>query len=141
MKIVVLWLVECMQMEIIKYWMFCEIIYCSHIINFSNYYYKISYINRNLSTVLWVHVCMARRVLRFRIGETTSRYGGYLRICWVSNREQPTRGVPPAWDLVEELTTPHRKKIYILFRNSSLSLEIGQILWYNVGVQEIIISN
>ena len=38
------------------------------------------------------------------------RYGGELRIYWISSRGQPTRGGPPAWGLGEVLTTPARKK-------------------------------
>jgi hypothetical protein len=33
------------------------------------------------------------------------RYGGYLRINWISSRGQPTKGGPPAWGLGEVLTT------------------------------------
>jgi hypothetical protein len=34
---------------------------------------------------------------------------GYLRIHWISSREQPSRGSPPTWRLVSGLTSPHRK--------------------------------
>ena len=30
----------------------------------------------------------------------------------ISSRGQPTRGGPPAWELGEVLTTPHRKNVY-----------------------------
>jgi hypothetical protein len=49
-------------------------------------------------------------VLRLRMEEKASRYGGQLRIYWISSRGQPTRGGPPAWGLGRGLTTPHRKK-------------------------------
>jgi hypothetical protein len=44
-------------------------------------------------------------------GGTASRYGGLLRIHWISSRGQLTRGGPPAWGLGEVLTTPHHKKL------------------------------
>jgi hypothetical protein len=37
------------------------------------------------------------------------RYGGQLRIYWISCRGQPTRGGPPAWGLGKVLTTPPRQ--------------------------------
>ena len=43
------------------------------------------------------------------------RYGGQLRIHWISSREQPMRGGLPAWGLGEVLTTPPREKT--LLRN------------------------
>jgi hypothetical protein len=33
------------------------------------------------------------------MGETASRYEGYMRIYWISSGGQPTRGGPPAWGL------------------------------------------
>jgi hypothetical protein len=42
------------------------------------------------------------------------RYGGRLRVYWISNRGQPTRGGPPYWGLGEVLTTTPREKIKIL---------------------------
>jgi hypothetical protein len=50
-------------------------------------------------------VTAAWRVLGLRIEETASRYGGYLRIYWISSRRQPTVGGPPAWRLGGGLTT------------------------------------
>jgi hypothetical protein len=41
-------------------------------------------------------ITTAWRVLRLRMEETASRYGGCLRIYRTSSREQPTRGDPPA---------------------------------------------
>ena len=38
----------------------------------------------------------------------------WLRIWWISSRAEPTRGGLPAWELVEGLTTPHRKKKYFV---------------------------
>jgi hypothetical protein len=48
-------------------------------------------------------VTTAWRVLRLRMEETLSKYGGNCR-------GQPTMGGPPAWGLGVGLTTPHRKK-------------------------------
>jgi hypothetical protein len=42
------------------------------------------------------------------------RYGGQLRIHWISSRGQPTRGGPQAWGLGEVLTTPPREKNIML---------------------------
>jgi hypothetical protein len=56
-----------------------------------------------------VYIILARRVLRLRMEETPSSYGGKLRIYWISSRGQPTRGGPPAWGLCVGLATPHRK--------------------------------
>jgi hypothetical protein len=70
------------------------------------------------------HHCMAR--LQVADGGTTSRYGGQLRIYWISCRGQPTKRGPPAWGLGEGLTTAHRKNLTML-RNGYLSLGIG--LW------------
>jgi hypothetical protein len=50
------------------------------------------------------------RVLRFRMEEMPFRYGGKLRIYWISSRGEPTRGCSPALGLGVRLTTPHRKK-------------------------------
>jgi hypothetical protein len=49
-------------------------------------------------------------VLRLRMEETPSSYGGQLRIYLISSRGHPTRGGPPAWGLGVGLITPHRKK-------------------------------
>jgi hypothetical protein len=55
-------------------------------------------------------VTMAWRVLRLRMEETPSSFGGKLQIYLLSSRGQPTRGGPPAWGLGVELTAPHHKK-------------------------------
>jgi hypothetical protein len=44
-------------------------------------------------------VTTAWRVLRLQMEEKASRYGGQLRIYWISSRGQPTRGGSPAWGL------------------------------------------
>jgi hypothetical protein len=51
-------------------------------------------------------VTTAWRVLRLRMEETPSSFGGKLQI---SSRGQPTRGGPPAWGLGVGLTTHHKK--------------------------------
>jgi len=44
-----------------------------------------------------------------------------LYIYWMSSREQPTRGSPPAWELGLGLTSPHRKNVmcYEMFQSAS----------------------
>jgi hypothetical protein len=53
-------------------------------------------------------VTTAWRVLRLRMEEKASRYGGYLRIDRTSSRGQPTRCGTPAWGLGVRVTI-HRK--------------------------------
>jgi len=60
--------------------------------------------------VTWVPVTAAWRVVILRMEETASRYGGKLRIYWISSDGQPTRVGPSIWVLYEGLTTPRRKK-------------------------------
>jgi hypothetical protein len=62
-----------------------------------------SILGESLVTTAW-------RVLRLRMEETPSRCGGYLRIYWITSREQPTRGYPPAGGSGVGLTTRHLKK-------------------------------
>ena len=45
----------------------------------------------------------------------------------LNKQSRTASGGPPAWGLVEGLTTPHRKKR--LLRILQISLGIGQILW------------
>jgi len=56
-------------------------------------------------------VTTAWRVFRLRMKMTASRYGGQLRIYWISSRWQPTRGGPPPWWLGVGLRIPHHKKV------------------------------
>jgi hypothetical protein len=49
-----------------------------------------SMLGGSLVTTTW-------HILRLRIEETPSRFGGRLRIYWISSRGQPTRAGPPAW--------------------------------------------
>jgi hypothetical protein len=61
--------------------------------------------------VIWVPLTTAWRILELRKEETDSRYGGQLRIYWISSRGQLTRTGPQAWMLGEGLTTlPSKKK-------------------------------
>jgi len=46
-------------------------------------------------------------------GGKASKYGGRMRIYWISIRGQPTKGGPPAWGFGVGLTTPHRKKEFV----------------------------
>jgi hypothetical protein len=55
-------------------------------------------------------VIMAWRVVRLRMEETPSSFGGQLRVYWIRNRGQPTSGGPPAWGLGVGLTSARRKK-------------------------------
>jgi hypothetical protein len=77
-------------------------------------------------------VTTACHVLGLRIEETASRYGGYLRICWISCRGLPTVGGPPAWGLGGGLTTLPRKTQYLL-RITTHSLGTGRITWRNLS--------
>jgi hypothetical protein len=65
--------------------------------------YILSMLGGSFVTTAWC-------VLRLRMEETPSSFGGWLRIYWISSRGQPTRGGLPAWELGVGLTTPHRKK-------------------------------
>jgi hypothetical protein len=77
-------------------------------------------------------VTMAWRVLGLWIKKTASRYGGYMRIYWISSRGQPTVGGPPAWGLGGGLTTLPRKSQYLL-RITKHSLGTGRITWHNLS--------
>jgi hypothetical protein len=81
------------------------------LINFvSNIFFPKSYASFMPPMLSGSLVTTAWRDLRLRMEEKASRYGGQLRIYWISSRGQPTRGGPPAWGLGGGVTTPHRKK-------------------------------
>jgi len=46
---------------------------------------------------MWVPVTTACCILGLRMEETASRYGGQLRIYWISSRGKPTVGGYIAW--------------------------------------------
>jgi hypothetical protein len=75
-------------------------------------------------------VTTARHVLRSRMEEMVSRYGGQLWIYRISSRGQPTGAGPPAWGLGGGLTTPHHKTPHLLC-NILKILRAGWILWQN----------
>jgi hypothetical protein len=62
---------------------------------------------------MWVPLTTTWRVLVFRMEETASRYGRYLRIYWIGSRRRPTRGDPSDWGLDEVLTTSYWLRIGI----------------------------
>jgi hypothetical protein len=66
-------------------------------------------------------VTTAWRVLRLRMEEKASRYGGQVRINLISRSGQPTTDGPPAWGLDVGLTIPHRKKgiYYEMFQSAT----------------------
>jgi hypothetical protein len=70
---------------------------------------------------MWVPVATAWRFLESRLKETASRCGGKLQVYRISSRGQPTRGGPPARELIEGLTIPHRKTpaCYEIFHRAS----------------------
>jgi len=77
---------------------------------------------------MWIPVTTAWHPLGLWMVKTASRYGGQFRIYWISSRAQQKRGGPPAWELDEALTTPHRKKsasYEMLHRTSALNGLIG----------------
>jgi len=59
--------------------------------------------------MVWTLVTVAWRVFWLRIKNTASGYVGYLRMYWISSREQPTRGGPPPLGLNDGLTICHIK--------------------------------
>jgi hypothetical protein len=69
-------------------------------------------------------VTTAWRVLRLRMEETASKYGGYLRIYLISSLGQSTRGGPPAWGLGVRLIIPHHKNKLV---NATKDLGPGRI--------------
>jgi hypothetical protein len=69
-------------------------------------FFKCNYIEATLGGAL---VSTVWRVLRLQM-ETTSSYGGMLRIVSISSQGQPTRSGPPARGLRVGLTTPYHKK-------------------------------
>jgi hypothetical protein len=65
-------------------------------------------------------------------GGKSSRYGGQMRIYWISSRGHSTRGGPPAWVLGVGLTIPHRKN-FLLLRNVLKRLGPELILWHGLS--------
>jgi hypothetical protein len=51
-----------------------------------------------------------------------SRYGGQLRIYWISSRRQPTWDDTPAWGLGVLQTTPHSKNNFLTIIEELLQL-------------------
>jgi hypothetical protein len=90
-------------------WLGIELL-CIRDVSGSNSSPVIDCCNRFSSMLGWSLVTTAWHVLRLRMEETPSRYGGWLQIYWISSCRQPTRGGPPAWGLGVMLTTPHYKK-------------------------------
>jgi hypothetical protein len=74
-------------------------------------------------------VTTAWRVLRLRMEETPSSFGGQLRIYWISSRGKRKRGGHPSWGLCVGLTTAHPKRIMLLWEFSR-SLGLGQIPYW-----------
>jgi hypothetical protein len=71
-------------------------------------------------------VTTAWRVLGLRIEDTASRYGGWLRMYWISSRGEPTVGGLPDWVLGGGLTTFPRKTQYLLrITTHSLGLPVA----------------
>jgi hypothetical protein len=58
-------------------------------------------------------VTTAWRILRLRVKATASRYGGWLRIYWISSRGQSTKGGPPASMFDVRLKTPSVKSNFV----------------------------
>jgi hypothetical protein len=65
-------------------------------------------------------------VLRLRMEEAASGYEEQLRIYWINNSGEPTRGGLPAWGLGVDLIMPHFKKISMI-RKITRSLGPGRI--------------
>ena len=57
------------------------------------------------------------------------QYGGELRIYWIGSCGQTTRGGPPAWELDEVPTIPHRKIVSCYEMFTQLFLVRKQRLW------------
>jgi hypothetical protein len=49
----------------------------------------------------------------FSRSEVTFRYGGLLRMYWISSRGQPTRGCPTAWGFGQRLSSSHHKNEFV----------------------------
>jgi hypothetical protein len=62
------------------------------------------YLGGSLVTTAW-------HVLRLRMEEMPSSFGGQLWIYWISSRGQTTRGGPPAWGLGVGLTLTLKNKL------------------------------
>jgi hypothetical protein len=67
-------------------------------------------------------VTTAWRVLRLRMEEKACRYGGWLRIYWISSRGQPTGGGPPAFGVGRGANNPPTVKPFNLLRIITKSL-------------------
>jgi hypothetical protein len=58
----------------------------------------------------WAATCQGTHIwYTVWIEGTASRYGGWLRMQWISCCSQPTSAGPPSWGLGMELTTAHHK--------------------------------
>jgi hypothetical protein len=79
-------------------------------------------------------ITTAWRVLRLRMEETPSRYGGKLRIYWLRSRGQPTRGGSPARGLGVRLTNPRCKNKLVtkMLKKPYRMVWIG-LIWLRIG--------
>ena len=59
-----------------------------------------------------------------RVSSWGCRWKNELRIHWISSRGQRTRGVPPAWELGDVLTTSHIKTLHAKTHLQGLGLGI-----------------
>jgi hypothetical protein len=63
--------------------------------------------------VMWAPLTMAWCILMLQMKDTASRYGGYLRMCWIGSCIWPIRGGgSPSGGLGEVLRSPHQKTAY-----------------------------
>jgi hypothetical protein len=85
------------------------------------------------TTVPTAAACLTTRIGFLSPWHGASTYGGICEHYWVlkSSSGQPTTGGLPAWGMSEGLTTPFHKEISL--RNVTWGLEIGQILWNDLG--------
>jgi hypothetical protein len=97
-----------------------EASHIQHVFTWRPYVYK-------LSMKVSFHSCITHFCTLYTIHQkllsvfVTTLYLPSLQIYWISSRGQPTRGVPPAWGLGVELTTPHHKNLtcYEMFQSTS----------------------